>query len=76
MFHYKEIGVESNGGLIGQNMFFTLGIQTLWQRETMIEHGHQGGVVVDATFGTKEKKHNTLCLIHNTCMWSNALVYM
>jgi len=32
----------------------------------MIEHGHQGGVAIDATFGTNEKIY-TLCLIHNTC---------
>jgi hypothetical protein len=37
-------------------MPFTLGIQTPWQREMMIKHGHQEGVVVDATFGTNEKK--------------------
>ncbi len=33
MFYYQEIGVEADGGLIGQNMPFTLGIQTPWQRE-------------------------------------------
>jgi hypothetical protein len=26
------------------------------KREMMIEHGHQGGVAIDATFGTNEKK--------------------
>ncbi len=56
MFYYQEIGVEVDGGLIRQNMLFTLGIQTPWQREMMIEYGHQGGVVVDATFGIIEKK--------------------
>ncbi len=60
MFYYQEIGVEVDGGLIGQNMPFTFGIQTPWQREMMIEHGHQGGVGVDATFGTNETK-----VIHN-----------
>jgi len=43
-----------------------MGIQTPWQEEMMIEHGHQGGVAIDATFGTNEKIY-TLCLIHNTC---------
>jgi hypothetical protein len=33
MFYYQEIGVEANGGLTRQNMPFTLGIQTPWQRE-------------------------------------------
>ncbi len=51
-----------DGGLIRQNMPFTLGIQTPWQKEMMFEHGHQGGVTIDATFGTNEKK-----MIHNTC---------
>jgi hypothetical protein len=37
-------------------MPFIMGIQTPWQREMMIECGHQGGVAVDATFGTNEKK--------------------
>ncbi len=37
-------------------MPFTLGFQTTWQKEMMIEHGHQGGVTIDATFGTNEKK--------------------
>jgi hypothetical protein len=56
MFYYKKIGVEVDGGLTRHNMPFILGIQTPWQREMMIEHGHQGGVAVDATFGTNEKK--------------------
>jgi len=54
MFYYQEIGVEV-GGFIGQNMPFIMVIQTPWQREMMIEHGHQRGVSVDATFGTNEK---------------------
>ncbi len=66
MFYYQETGVEVDGGLIGQNMPFTLGIQTPWQREMMIKHGHQGGVAIDVTFNTNEKG-DTLCLIHNTC---------
>jgi len=37
-------------------MFLTLGTQTPWQREMMIEYGHQGRVIVDATFATNEKK--------------------
>jgi hypothetical protein len=45
-----------DGGLIGKNMPFILCIQTPWWREMMIEHGHQGGVAIDATFGTNEKK--------------------
>ncbi len=56
MFYYQEIGVEVDGGLTGQNMFFILGIQTLWQKEMMVELGHQGVVVGDTRFGTNDKK--------------------
>jgi hypothetical protein len=70
MFYYQEIGVEVNGGLTRQNMPLILCIQTPWQREMMIEYGHQGGVVIDVTFGTNEKK-----VIHYTCMWYNTLIY-
>jgi hypothetical protein len=44
-----------DGGLTGQNMPFIMGIQTPWQTEMMNERGHQGGVVVDATFETNDK---------------------
>jgi hypothetical protein len=71
MFYCQEIGVEVNGALTRQNMPFTMGIQTPWQREMMIDYGHQGGVMVDATFGTNEKK-----VIHYMCMWYNRLIYM
>ncbi len=61
-----EPRVYVDGGLIGQNMPFTLSIQTPWQMEMMIKHGHQGGVVIDATFGTNEKKviHYVSHVIH------------
>jgi hypothetical protein len=55
VFYYQEIGVEVDGGFIEQNMYFIMGIQTPWQKEMMIEHGHQRGVAIDATFGTNEK---------------------
>ncbi len=56
MFYYQEIGVKVDGGITGQNMPFTMSTQTPWQREMMIEHGHQRGVAVDVTFGTNEKR--------------------
>ncbi len=56
VFYYQETMVEVDGGLIRQNMPFILGIQTPWQREMMIEHGHQRGVAIDATLGTNEKR--------------------
>jgi len=62
MFYYQKIGVDMNDGLTRQNMPFILGIQTPWQKKMMIEHRHQGGVTIDVTFGTNEKK-----LIDSTC---------
>jgi hypothetical protein len=35
MFYYKKIKVEVDGGLIGKNMLFILGIQTSWQKDMM-----------------------------------------
>jgi D-alanyl-D-alanine dipeptidase len=55
-FYYHETRIEVDGVLIKQNMAFTIGIQTPWQREMVIEHGHQRGVAIDVTFGTNEKK--------------------
>jgi hypothetical protein len=42
--------------LHGSNMPFTNGIQTKWQKEMMLYHGHESGVSIDATFGTNDKK--------------------
>jgi hypothetical protein len=56
VFYYQGTRVEVDGGLTRQNMPFTLGTQTPLQKEMMIKHGHQRGVVVDATFVTNEKK--------------------
>ncbi len=59
-FNYQKIGVEVDGG-------FTFDIQRPWQREMIIQHGHQRGVAIDATFGTNEKHVIHYVLIHNTC---------
>jgi hypothetical protein len=45
-----------DGGFTRQNLFFILGIQTLCQKEMMVEFWHQGVVVGDASFGTNDKK--------------------
>jgi hypothetical protein len=62
MFYHQKVGEEMDGHLIGQNMPFILGIQTPWQREMIVEYWHQGGVAIDTTFQTNEKK-----VIHSTC---------
>ena len=60
VFYYTESNNEKPipvpGELTGQNMPFTIGIQTPWQKEMMLEHGHRSGISVDATFETNEKK--------------------
>ena len=37
-------------------MPFTIGIQTKWQKQMMLKHGHRSGILVNATFGTNDKK--------------------
>ena len=60
VFHYTESNkhkpVPVPGELNGNNMPFTIGIQTQWQKKMMLQHGHRGGISVDATFGTNDKK--------------------
>ena len=60
VFYYTESNKEKPlpvpGELTGENMPFTIGIQTPWQKKMMLEHGHRSGISVDATFGTNEKK--------------------
>jgi hypothetical protein len=36
IFFYQEIGVQVEENLQGNNMPFTIGIQTQWQREMML----------------------------------------
>jgi len=56
IFFYQESSVQVEGNLHGGNMFFTIGIQTKWQKETMPHHGHENGVYIDATFRTNDKR--------------------
>lgn len=60
VFYYTESNkqkpVPVPGELTGANMPFTIGIQTDWQRKMMLQHGHNGGISIDATFGTNERK--------------------
>ena len=67
VFYYTESNKEKpepvRGELTGENMPFTIGIQTPWQREMMLKHGDKGGILVDATFGTNEKK-----VLHRGCL--------
>ena len=60
VFYYSESNQKKPekvpGELTGQNMPFTIGIQTAWQKRMMLQHGHRRGISVDATFGTNDKK--------------------
>lgn len=60
VFHYTETNqtspVQVEGQLNGDNIPFTIGIQTGWQRLMMAKYGHGGGISIDATFGTNDKK--------------------
>ena len=41
VFYYKESGVYVRGAITRDNMPFTIGIQTSWQRDMMLKHGHK-----------------------------------
>ncbi len=56
VFFYQESGLQVERGLQGNNVLFIIGIQTEWQREMMLQCGHENGVSIDATFGTNQKK--------------------
>lgn len=60
VFQYTETNlgkpVKVEGQLDGGNMPFTIGIQIPWQLEMMAKYKHGGGVSIDATFGTNDKK--------------------
>jgi len=56
VFFYQEYNVQVEGNLHEGNMPFTIGIQTKWQKEMMLRHGHESGVSINVTFGTNNKK--------------------
>jgi hypothetical protein len=41
VFYYKESGVHVRGAITRENIPFTIGIQTSWQQEMMLKHGHK-----------------------------------
>jgi len=62
VFYYKESGVHVRGAITRDNMPFTIGIQTSWQQDMMLKHGHKKAVSIDATFATNENK---VCSIYS-----------
>ena len=61
VFYYKESGVHVRGAITRDNIPFTIGIQTPWQQDMMLKHGHKKAVSIDATFATNENK---VCRYH------------
>ncbi len=67
-FYYSETGAKVPGALTSENMPFTIGIQTPWQKEQMLRHGHRKAISVDVTFGTNDKKTNRRIKFSLLCM--------
>ena len=68
VFYYKESGVHVRGAITRDNIPFTIGIQTAWQQDMMLKHGHKKAVSMDATFATNENKvcacnHSHSCML-------------
>ena len=56
VFYYKESGLHVPGAITRDNIPFTIGIQTSWQQDMMLKHGHKKAISIDATFATNENK--------------------
>ena len=56
VFFYHDGGDAISEGLWEGNIPFTIGMQTNWQWEAMLKHGHKSGIFIDATFGTNVKR--------------------
>ena len=65
VFYYKESCVHVHGAITRENIPFTIGIQTSWQRDMMLKHGHKKTVSIDATFATNENK---VCAQLDSCI--------
>jgi hypothetical protein len=74
VFFYQESNVPIEGNLHGGNMPFTIGIQTKWQMEMMLHHGHESGVSIGVTFETNGKKVAKSLYLRIHC--SNIMQYM
>jgi hypothetical protein len=68
VFYYKESGIHVRGAITRDNIPFTIGIQTAWQQDMMLKHGHKKAVSIDATFATNENKVCCLFGCNNGCV--------
>ena len=56
-YHYQEYGnIELNEPPPAEEDPFCLAIQTEWQLEMMVRHGHRKALSMDATFSTNSSK--------------------
>jgi hypothetical protein len=53
---YQKSGGQVEGNFLNSHMPFTINIQTKWQKQMLLQHGHESGVSIDATFGINDKK--------------------
>jgi hypothetical protein len=53
-FNHKTNVEVDDGGYQSCNMPFTIGIQIEWQQYMILQHGHESGVIIDATFETNK----------------------
>ena len=68
VFYYKKSGVQVRGAITRENIPFTIGIQTSWQQDMMLTHGHKKAVSIDATFATNENKVCTHNISHSSML--------
>ena len=76
VFYYKESGAHVRGVITRENMPFTIGIQTSWQRDMMLKHGHKKAVSIDATFATNENKVCGHIISHGSMLQTTSPKYL
>ena len=76
VFYYKESGLHVRGAITRDNIPFTIGIQTSWQTDMMLKHGHKKAVSIDATFATNENKVSAHNILHTSMLRTRTAVYL
>lgn len=67
LFYYKESGVHVCGAITCDNIPFTICIQSSWQQDMMLKHGHKKCISIDATFAINENK---ICCYHRPMLYT------
>ena len=76
VFYYKETGLHVRGAITRANIPFTIGIQTAWQQDMMLKHGHKKAVSIDATFATNENKVTVHNIPYSSMLRTCTAVFM